>query len=369
MLSSWIFVFQSEPPTVPSIWKQQGPAIVGDNAGDYLGWAVDLSADSKTLVVGAPGFDKKNGSVVGNKGYVKVYHMDNNGWSWMQLGQTIKGEVLGDVFGYSVDITADGKRLAIGLPGNYLNDDRPGHVRVYHLESSGDLGFSWKQLGQDINGEVNAAMFGNYVSLSDDGRTLAVGALFNNGNGEDAGRVMIYQLVDNGRSWEQLGQNIDGNEGDQAGYYVSMSADGTTVAVRAPWNCDNGRYSGNVRIYRFDSEGSNWEKLGQTFHGEMNDFTGSSVDITADGKMLAVGFSGFPAIETRQGYVRVYSLESSDNIGFRWHWKQLGGDILGEAIGDEFGTAVSLSDNGKTLAVRSPNNNGNGDLAGHVRVY
>ena len=53
MLSSWIFVFQSEHPTVPSIWKQQGPAIVGDNAGDYLGWAVDLSADSKTLILDA----------------------------------------------------------------------------------------------------------------------------------------------------------------------------------------------------------------------------------------------------------------------------------------------------------------------------
>ncbi len=50
-------------------------------------------------------------------------------------------------------------------------------------------------------------------------------------------------------------------------------------------------------------------------------------------------------------------MESSLNTG---SWIQIGQDIIGEANGDEFGWSVSLSDDGKTLAVgaRSADVNG-----------
>ena len=61
---------QSAPPPWGVLWKEQD-AIIGTAAGDSLGWAVALSADEMTLVVGAPGIthdDKK-------RGYVEVYYM------------------------------------------------------------------------------------------------------------------------------------------------------------------------------------------------------------------------------------------------------------------------------------------------------
>ena len=51
----------------------------------------------------------------------------------------------------------------------------PGYVKVYHLENNG-LTSSWTQLGQDIIGEANGDEFGCFVSLSDDGKTLGMGA-------------------------------------------------------------------------------------------------------------------------------------------------------------------------------------------------
>jgi hypothetical protein len=93
--------------------------------------------------------------------------------------------------GYSVDITPDEKTLAVGFPG-YGLADRPGYVRVYHLESTDNLCSSWKQYGQDILGEVNGNNFGISVSLSDDGKTLAVGADYNDGKGGSAGHVRVY---------------------------------------------------------------------------------------------------------------------------------------------------------------------------------
>ena len=48
---------------------------------------------------------------------------------------------------------------------------------------------------------------------------------------------------------------------------------------------------------------------------------------------------------------------------------QLGQDIDGEAVGDWSGASVSLSADGNRVAIGAPNNDGNGDGSGHVRIY
>ena len=48
---------------------------------------------------------------------------------------------------------------------------------------------------------------------------------------------------------------------------------------------------------------------------------------------------------------------------------QLGQDIDGEAANDQSGRSVSLSADGKTVAIGAPSWNGNGISSGHVRVY
>ena len=55
--------FQSAPTVATSIWEQQGSAIAGDAADDFLGTWVALSADAKTLVAGAPYSNNSTGYV------------------------------------------------------------------------------------------------------------------------------------------------------------------------------------------------------------------------------------------------------------------------------------------------------------------
>ena len=50
-------------------------------------------------------------------------------------------------------------------------------------------------------------------------------------------------------------------------------------------------------------------------------------------------------------------------------WRQLGGDIDGEAANDFSGSSVSLSSNGNIVAIGAPLNDGNGTDSGHVRVF
>ena len=90
----------------------------------------------------------------------------------------------------------------------------------------------WNQLGIDLYGEAGGDKSGWSVSLSADGTTVAIGAIVMMENGTDSGHVRVYNF--NGTGWVQMGDDIDGEAADdQSGYSVSLSADGTIVAIGA----------------------------------------------------------------------------------------------------------------------------------------
>ena len=95
------------------------------------------------------------------------------------------------------------------------------------------------QIGADIDGEAVGDHSGEYVSLSADGSTVAIGAPRNDGNGSNSGHVRIFQYT--GGTWTQIGADIDGEAaGDWSGFSVSLSAAGSTVAIGSRWNNGNG---------------------------------------------------------------------------------------------------------------------------------
>ena len=114
---------------------------------------------------------------------VKVFQINSAGSSWEQLGQSIYGDNVKDRFGWSVDISPNDYTLAIGSPGSFKETDQPGYVRVFFLEEDDKVGtIRWKRIGKDITGEANGDLCGWSVSLSNNARTLAVGAPYNNVN-------------------------------------------------------------------------------------------------------------------------------------------------------------------------------------------
>ena len=173
---------------------------------------------------------------------------------YTQIGVDIDGEASGDNSGQSVSLSSDGTVVAIGAPYNDANGSISGHVRVFAWD---DLTSSWEQLGDDIDGEAGAEEwwdsgdnFGNSVSLSSNGTIVACGALLNDGNGDRSGHVRVFAWDEGTSSWEQLGDDIDGEaSSDNFGYSVSLSSDGTTVAIGAPHNDGNGGTSGHVRVF------------------------------------------------------------------------------------------------------------------------
>ncbi len=190
---------------------------------------------------------------IGSPGHVNVYQMDSAESSWGPLGQTLYGDNGHDCYGWSVDLSPDGNILAIGSPGWWEDSDRPGYVRVFSMLVGGDIigTSSWEQIGTDIIGEANGDVFGCSLSLSNDCRTVAVGAWKNNGeSGDDWGHVRVYRIDDSQSDWIQIGDDIDGEAAhNTVGAAVSLSADGNTVAIGSQWNDENGEDAGHVRVY------------------------------------------------------------------------------------------------------------------------
>ncbi len=65
---------------------------------------------------------------------MSVYRTDESESNWIQIRDDIDGEAVDDISGWSVSLSADGNKVAIGSPDSNGNGSRSGHVRVYVLE-------------------------------------------------------------------------------------------------------------------------------------------------------------------------------------------------------------------------------------------
>jgi len=278
-----------------------------------------------------------------------------SGSTWTQVGADIDGEAAYDLSGYSVAMSSDGSRVAIGARNNDDASTNAGHVRVYDL-----VGSTWTQVGADIDGEAAGDSSGHSVALSSDGSRVAIGAVSNDDTGESAGHVRVYDW--SGSTWTQVGADIDGEAvGDYSGYSVALSSDGSRVAIGASSNDGTGTSAGHVRVY--DWSGSTWTQVGADIDGEaVEDFSGRAVAISSDGSRVAIGAFSNDGTGTNAGHVRVYDLVGST-------WTQVGADIDGEAADDSSGWSVAMSSDGSRVAIGAIDNDGTGGYAGHVRVY
>jgi len=313
--------------------------IDGEAIGDKFGYSVSLSSNGETVAISAP-----YNAGIGNSGRIRVYELNSNSGKWSQLGDDIDGEAENDLSGVSVSLSSDGLTVAVGATGNDANgNNSSGHVRVYRLNE--DL--KWIILDDDIDGEAYYDQSGTSVSLSSNGDTVAIGSEEIGEYPAGPGHVRVYRLNEDSK-WIKLHDNIDGEaSNDRFGSSVSLSSDGNTVAIGARYNSGKGGFrSGNVRVYRY--EDLKWIPLGDdddVLDGEAENYMfGNSVSLSSNGETVAVGASGTGNVS---GLVWVYELDSISG-----KWSQLGDAIDGaDEESDEYVSSVSLSSDGETVAV------------------
>mmetsp|Transcript_25735 Transcript_25735/g.29411 ORF Transcript_25735/g.29411 Transcript_25735/m.29411 type:complete len:659 (+) Transcript_25735:152-2128(+) len=266
---------------------------------------------------------------------------------WQAVGQSIIGEHEGDILGQSVALSVDGKILAIGINLHDSNVQKNnGMVRVLRLEDDN----CWKQLGQDLLGSEHGDQAGWSIDLSSDGSVVAVG-FWAGGNNEE-GAVQVYQYNSDYNFWTPMGQKLYGNaDGVFFSGSISLSSDGFRLIVGADDDDNNGEDTGRVQIYRYSPIYNQWSKVSQTFQGKfLHDRVGFDVSICGNGEIAAMGLPNKDNGDAKDiGVVRVYEYTYSI-LGFN-NWNLLGDPISVNEAG--FGFSVDLSADGMTLATSS----------------
>ena len=382
-------------------WSQQA-YIKPSNASnglDTFGYAVALSADGNTLVVGAPGEASNATGINGNQtnksagGSGAVYVFTRSGITWTQQAYTKASNTdTGDQFGYSVALSANGNILIVGAPteasqATGINGDQTDNTgrdngAVYAFKRSGT---NWTQQAY-IKGSNTRQLnqFGYKVSLSGDGNTLAVASPFEssvttgvNGNqtqGAVYGGGAVYIFVQASNIWTQQAyikaSNTtpdNTNAGDEFGWALALSADGNTLAVGAYKEDSNavgtnGAQADNSATdsgaaYVFARNGATWSQQAylKASNTHAHDYFGFSLSLSTDGNVLAVGapFEGSNAIGINGDQANTAAVSSGAIYIFKrssFLWQQAYVKASNTESGDVFGYVVTLSADGATLA-------------------
>src|SRR5712691_3023063 len=351
-------------------------------AADDFGFAIALSSDGNTLVVGAPGEASAATGIGGNQadntapsaGAVYVYTRSGATWTQQAYIKASNAEA-GDQFGTSVALSSDGSTLAVGAIGedssaNVIGGSETdnsatnaGAVHVFHLVSG-----VWSQQAYVKASNTGAGdQFGSSVALSSDGSTLAVGAIGEDGFAAEAGAVYVFTR-DVSSTWSQQQAPLNASNAgalDLFGFSVALSSDGNTLAVGAIGEASaDGTPTNNAApsagaVYVFTRNVATWTEKAYVKASTIGagDQFGFSVALSSDGNTLAVGAIGEASAAT------VIDGNQTDNTapdagavyvfarsGTTWP-QQAYVKASNTGAGDHFGTSVALSGDGTTLVV------------------
>jgi len=391
-------------------------------ANSYLGSAVALNTDGSRLAVGAPSYSGTGavhlftfgtgfsaGTQIGSIGLASTY---------TQLADADNVPIALDTydhFGSALALSGDGRQLAVGTVGDAGFANTVGSAGAVHLFTFGNAftsGSAVGTLGLGYSGGVsmNVALnssdyFGSALALSTDGTRLAVGAMYADGAGlgaSNSGAVQLFTFTDTlfggGQKIATVGAgysdtkdvNVSLNNSDHFGRSVALSGDGSRLVVGAPGDAgarNEVAYSGAAHLFRFaDTSFSAGQRAGGIGQGYVplaqaidlpfvgggngpGDQFGTAVSLSADARQLAVGSPGDVGVSkgnllTSQGAVQLITFADGDFGGAQLAATIGGGYTGGNNIdvslnaNDDFGAAVALSRDGRSLAVGAPGDDG-----------
>jgi hypothetical protein len=237
------------------------------NGSGRFGISVASSSDGSIVAVGAPGPNNATGSVYVYKNKKLLYSIPDP--------HPLVNYNGGYNFGYSVALSSDGSVVVVGYPGIDGSNQNTGIVYVY---KNGSLIHSIPSPDQAQYG-----YFGGVVVTSSDGSVVAASYLLGD---------VVYIFKDGVR----ISILINPDYGYGFGYSISMSSDGSVVAVGSPlYSIQQGA------AYVFTNGSLKYSLYGFDISSKF----GTSVALNSDGTTLIVGAPS-PNDNSSPGYVYVY---------------------------------------------------------------
>ncbi len=244
----WLWVRQQN-----GVWSQQGAKVVGAGATTpaHQGYAVSLSDDGNTLLVGGPTDGECCYDV---RGTGAAWVWTRAGSTWTQQGAKLSGSgvLYEEVYqGRSVALSGDGNTAIVGGPSDHNHGTYTGAAWVWRRSAAG----IWNQQGPKLVAPGPAyGQQGRAVALSRDGLTAAVGSV---------GGAWIWTQSLGG--WARQGSVVFGSgasSGASQGVSVSLSADGARLLVGADKDA-----AGTGAAWAFTRAGGVWSQDGAKLVG------------------------------------------------------------------------------------------------------
>eukprot|EP00984_Skeletonema_dohrnii_P022938 scaffold12054_cov112-Skeletonema_dohrnii-CCMP3373.AAC.5 len=383
-------------------WDLSAEQVKGVSSASQSGQAVALSGNGKILAVADPGLS-----------IVRLF--DKDGAEWKQRGQYIQGPLYSH-FGSALDLSSNESNNIASNPRTFptvtlvVGAPKIGLVRVFTCSKDGCI-----QRGEDI---IGSGRFGN--SLSIDGDNIAIsGAARETVSRRTAtnGEVKVFTWSND--TWEERGSVAIATPSSRTlsetpyqfrleGYYVSLSGDFLAVGTLegqvlpgprfqsaklitqvfkwknstgwvqlgefiekdfyddapfgSPWPLKSVVMKGGILAVGFNpsAEVYSWNETSQEWNPRLVElekgpegFIGWSVDLSEDASILAVGTS-------------VENPQPTDKSIRMYRWDGQRYKVLFNGVPSGPAASLSLSSDGKALAVGLPFDSSNG---GSTRVY
>jgi hypothetical protein len=335
----------------------------GGNAG------LELSSDSFSIYTPASGFTK-DGTVVTvslpNHDYTVgeiLTFSDIEGGSGFNGTYKVLDDIDENTFTYNTSISENATGGGLALIRRADND--LDSFKKYQF-----LSLSAEQDGRGWNININSKTK-NAIKLGSDqipyNNSSLKSSITTNSNGNRIGigacnslpfidSVFIYEW--NGLNWIQVGDDLNFENNIDFGSSISMSDDGNIIAIGAPrWKL-GANIKGMVRVYKWN--GTNWaarpDLKGQHNDGEF----GFDVSLNSNGNYIAISSKNSDIADT--GQVDIFNYIQSSNS-----WTQVGNSIiLTDLIADSTEPRVSINSTGDIVLISYPKYVNN---AGLIRVF
>jgi len=270
-------------------WQRVGSDIVGSSS-EGNNPKVSLSSDGKVLAIGnndqsLSSYDSTAFNAT-RTGRVRIYQwpasdLTASGVTWTQMGEPIEawstvsgttddfsfGPYSRKVYADTGTLSGDGKRIAVFTPDGYSQNGY-----VYEWKSS-----SWSVVGDSIT-----------LSLAES--TVSAASVSYDGNVVAGSYGYVYKWSSGAWSSIRTTFSFFGRTA------VSLSRDGTRVAYGDyPWNS----FEGVVVVHQWDSEAESWRRMVDIPGESASHLAGAMVSLSGDGSRVAVYSGGAAALHTR----------------------------------------------------------------------
>lgn len=283
---------------------EEAKLTASDKSADaFFGGKVAFDSTGARIVVGINSLDASAG---------KAYVFVREGATWTQeavITDPIAGS--GSRFGHCVSISGLGDRIAVGAPQRYDTETGYSNNGILHVYSRTNSVWTLEKTVKASDPVQVGAQFGSAVKLNSDGTRMVVGAYLDTRSSTEVGRAYVF--VRNGAVWTQEAALAasDPVQSARFGYSVSITEDGTRVAIGAYSFTGTAQFQGKVYIFLRTNTSWAQEAALVATDAAASAYYGTSCDISGDGTRLVVGAYMASATYTNQGKIYVYVRNST----------------------------------------------------------